>query len=118
MAYYVLLSTIKVVELHYCHSNLHSIAIVSQVTSCCHEFGSTLPSCCSELTIKIDINDDQLYSKTFVFNNLLPTDIRDNCASYILSLIQEPFNKASINPDNGPPPFEKYLKFHSFLFYG
>lgn len=119
LCFYLAVSAVSAISLHYCHGNLVDFSINTPAESCCdtteHE-----KSCCNNIQVEIDLEEDQVSSnslriseiKSFViFTSILSEDVLDSSDVYQPNTLH-----CSSPPDDNLT--ELYLIHRSFLFYG
>ena len=117
---YSTLTSVSVIDVHFCHGNFVGFAVNKPAQACCENTALTKSSCCSNVVIDINLDDNQLTQKVLSIQPIYELTILAVKQSDLLIQVHKKFLSVYkvINVPPGEPFRSKYSLNHSFLFYG
>lgn len=118
VSYYVGLSALNIISIHYCHDQLKSVSFVENFDSCCGTQTAKKAPCCEDIQIVVDFKIDHIYSQAIqIVYFESPLALFENYSEHVLSITEN----ETIRFEEFPPgsQIHKLFKTHNaFLFYG
>lgn len=116
---YLGLSTVEVIQIHFCHGELEAVRLSAQTESCCEGMHNDHSSCCDDIVIDVDFENEHIFSaESEIKPNLLMTEVIREFDQLSDSDIRYDHVPLSVRRFSLPPPEPVYLTTHSLLFYG
>ena len=118
LVFYVSLSAIQAISLHYCHGELESFYLTSERSACCTGAHTDHASCCKDIIIEVDFDTDHLVSGSPIVQGSFDAihTLYGLRASNEADLTKD--YQAEIETFDKIPPPKIFKLQHSFLFYG
>lgn len=119
LTFYLAVSSVSAINLHYCQGYLVDLSINSAAESCCDNETRKTSSCCKDINLQIDLNDDQQTNSSIQLEQLRKHTIFFATVLLDVNAISENYNTPSpvINDPPGGNYSKIYLITNSFLFY-